>query len=211
MNAVLATVLAGLLFVAGQVPPDQPDGGKDPASRPAVEKTAENPYGLRNAGHWLLQHGPKTLLILVGLVGAQFVVRTFSQRIVKFMSRQAIRGNLKERENRVDTLVSVFRNTASVAIVLAAALMILDEFGVSITPLLGGAAVLGLAVAFGTQNLIKDFFSGFMLLLEDQYGVNDYVTIGALSGVVERITLRLTVLRDLDGRPTLFRTAPSPP
>jgi small-conductance mechanosensitive channel len=56
-----------------------------------------------------------------------------------------------------------------------------------------------LAVAFGTQNLIKDFFTGFLLLLEDQYGVNDYVTVGGISGVVQRITLRVTVLRDLDG------------
>jgi len=83
-----------------------------------------------NVVNWLYQHVPKLLLILAGLVAAQFVVRRFSQRIVKFMSRQAIRGSLKERENRVDTLVDVFRNTAAVALVLVAALMILDEVGI---------------------------------------------------------------------------------
>jgi len=206
VNAVLAPVLAGLLFVAVQpqavaadAGKDQPAAAPDAAPRTAPEKTAEDTDTLRSVGHWLIRHVPKILLILVGLVAAQFVVRTFSHRIVKFMSRQAVRGSLKDRENRVETLVSVFRNTAAVALVVVAALMILDELGVSITPLLGGAAVLGLAIAFGTQNLIKDFFAGFMLLLEDQYGVNDYVTIGGISGVVERVTLRVTVLRDLDG------------
>jgi small conductance mechanosensitive channel len=65
--------------------------------------------------------------------------------------------------------------------------------------LLGGAAVFGLAVAFGAQNLIRDYFSGFMVLLEDQYGINDYVKVGDISGQVERITLRMTALRDTDG------------
>jgi small-conductance mechanosensitive channel len=78
-------------------------------------------------------------------------------------------------------------------------LMILDEVGIPIVPLMGGAAVLGLAVAFGAQNLIKDYFSGFMVLLEDQYGINDVVQIGDVSGQVEHISLRITVLRDLEG------------
>jgi small-conductance mechanosensitive channel len=79
------------------------------------------------------------------------------------------------------------------------ALMLLDETGIAVLPLMGGAAVLGLAVAFGSQNLIRDYFSGFMLLLEDQYGLNDVVKIGAISGAVEQITLRMTVLRDIEG------------
>src|SRR5215469_12777952 len=78
-------------------------------------------------------------------------------------------------------------------------LMILDELGIPIVPLMGGAAVMGLAVAFGAQNLIKDYFSGFMVLLEDQYGINDVVRIGPISGLVEHISLRTTVLRDLEG------------
>jgi small conductance mechanosensitive channel len=64
---------------------------------------------------------------------------------------------------------------------------------------MGGAAVIGLAVAFGAQNLIRDYFTGFMMLMEDQYSVNDVVRIGSISGLVELITLRMTVLRDLEG------------
>ena len=78
--------------------------------------------------------------------------------------------------------------------------MILQEAGIPIAPLLGGAAVFGLAVAFGAQNLIRDYFYGFVILLENQYKLNDVVKIGDLSGQVEQITLRMTVLRDLEGR-----------
>jgi small conductance mechanosensitive channel len=88
---------------------------------------------------------------------------------------------------------------AGIFIVGGGVVMLLDEAGIPIIPLMGGAAVLGLAVAFGAQNLIKDYFSGFMMLMEDQYGVNDVVRIGSTSGLVEKITLRITVLRDIEG------------
>jgi small conductance mechanosensitive channel len=79
-------------------------------------------------------------------------------------------------------------------------LTLLDEIGLPVGPLMGGAAVVGLAIAFGAQNLIKDFFTGFMILLEQQYMVNDVVKIGNIAGQVERISLRMTTLRDLEGR-----------
>jgi small conductance mechanosensitive channel len=78
--------------------------------------------------------------------------------------------------------------------------MILDTIGAPITTLMGGAAVFGLAIAFGAQSLIKDYFYGFMILLEQQYTINDVIKIGDIAGQVERITLRMTVLRDLEGR-----------
>ncbi|HWL73157.1 MAG TPA: mechanosensitive ion channel family protein, partial [Burkholderiaceae bacterium] len=102
-------------------------------------------------------------------------------------------------ENRARTLSSVFHNAATTVIYLGALLIILDEVGIPISTLLGGVAVIGLAVAFGAQNLIKDYFYGFMILLENQYGVNDVVRIAGIAGLVERITLRLTVLRDGEG------------
>src|SRR5262249_48089063 len=87
----------------------------------------------------------------------------------------------------------------SVVILGGGVLMLLDEVGIPIVPLMGGAAVFGLAVAFGAQNLIKDYFTGFMVLLEDQYAVNDVVRVNGIDGKVERRTLRLTVLRDQNG------------
>src|SRR5579859_4157074 len=201
MNSVHAAVLAGMLVLAAPAladPPADQGAAKSDGAR-QVLASPENPYALGNVVRWLQHHVPKILVILVGVVLAQFLIRRSSQRIVKLMTRQPSRGGLLERENRADTLAGVFRNTAAVVIAVAGILMILDELSISIGPLLGSAAVIGLAVAFGTQNLIKDYFTGFMLLLEDQYGVNDVVRIGGLSGSVERITLRMTVLRDADG------------
>jgi small conductance mechanosensitive channel len=79
------------------------------------------------------------------------------------------------------------------------ALALLPEFGVNITVLLGGAAVFSLAIAFGAQNLVKDYFSGFMILVENQYSVGNVVQINSTQGLVEDMTLRITTLRDLEG------------
>jgi len=137
--------------------------------------------------------------ILVGLFLLLWAVRLAEGRIVRLLTGRADHGSLEDRENRAKTLVGVFHSVTTLVIYAGGALMILTEVGVNIVPLMGGAAVVGLAVAFGAQNLIRDYFYGFMILLENQYTVNDVVKIGDLSGQVERITLRLTVLRGLDG------------
>ena len=79
-------------------------------------------------------------------------------------------------------------------------LLAFQEAGVDIKTVLGGAAILGVAFAFGAQNLMRDYFTGFMIVLEDQYELNDLITIGAITGRVERLNMRTTVLRDLEGR-----------
>jgi small-conductance mechanosensitive channel len=127
------------------------------------------------------------------------LVKSGTGRIVRGMAiaRKARSG--RESEDRAETLVGVFRNTMSVVILSGGVLMLLDEVGIPIVPLMGGAAVFGLAVAFGAQNLIRDYFCGFMVLLEDQYGVNDVVRVNNIEGKVERVSLRVTVLRDAAG------------
>jgi small-conductance mechanosensitive channel len=84
-------------------------------------------------------------------------------------------------------------------VVVLAALMILSEFGVNIAPLIAGAGIIGLAVGFGGQYVIRDIITGLFIILENQYRVGDAVTISGIAGSVEDITLRVTVLRDLDG------------
>ncbi len=158
-----------------------------------------NPFTTRNIARWVADHGPKMLGILVAVLALYLLVRQFARQIVRFMVRHSSRGTDDDRENRANTLVGVFRYAASVLILGGGIVMLLDEAGVPVVPLMGGAAVLGLAVAFGAQNLIKDYFTGFMILLEDQYGVNDVVKIGSIAGLVEGITLRVTALRDLEG------------
>ena len=176
---------------------------KKQAADAAEEKIAQlqNPFRPRNIVLWLFHHGPRLVLIALGMLIFHRLSRALSRRAVQFMARgdTAKRGTRQDRENRAQTLVGVFHSALSLFVLGGGTLMILDEVGIPIVPLMGGAAVLGLAVAFGAQNLIKDYFSGFMVLLEDQYGINDVVKIGTISGMVEHISLRTTVLRDLEG------------
>jgi small conductance mechanosensitive channel len=175
---------------------------KKQAAEAAEEKIAElqNPFRPRNIVQWLLHHGPRLVLIAVGMFVFHRLSRALSRRAVQLMAQGiSKRGTHQDRENRAETLVGVFNSALSMLVLGGGSLMMLDEVGIPIVPLMGGAAVLGLAVAFGAQNLIKDYFSGFMVLLEDQYGINDVVKIGSISGLVEHISLRTTVLRDLEG------------
>ena len=158
-----------------------------------------NPFTLRNVSQWLLDHGPRVLLLVLGMFVMNYLSHFFSSRTINLVAGGTGRGSPIERENRARTLVGVFQNACTVAIFIIGTLMILEECGANITVLVGGVAALGLAVAFGAQNLIKDYFSGFVMLLENQYMLNDTIRIGEMTGQVERITLRMTVLRDGSG------------
>lgn len=166
----------------------------------AVERI-QSPFDPVNIITFAAERGPRILIVLLVMVGFSRLAGKGSQKIVQFMIRNGEPETLPEREARARTMVGVFHNAAGVAILLGGSLMILDELGVNVALLMGGAAVVGLAVAFGAQNLVRDYFSGFVILLENQYMVNDVVKFGNLNlaGLVERITLRLTVLRDIDG------------
>lgn len=167
-----------------------------------AQKTVErlqNPFAPRNVLQWVIDRGPKLAFIVAGMFGVLWLGRMVEGRIISLMTIKPGRGSFDERKNRAQTLVGAFRYAATVAVVVGGILMILQEIGVSVAPLLGGAAVVGLAVAFGAQNLIRDYFTGFLILMENQYGINDVIRIGETSGTVERITLRTTVLRDLEG------------
>ena len=172
---------------------------KEAADADEAVTQLQNPLAMRNINKWLASHGVNMVLILVGIFALHIVVRQSSRQIVQFVSRNSDRGSEEDRENRASTLVGVFRYATTLVIFGGGIVMLLDEAGVPVVPLMGGAAVMGLAVAFGAQNLIKDYFTGFMMLLEDQYSVNDVVRIGTIAGRVEKITLRVTVLRDLEG------------
>ena len=100
---------------------------------------------------------------------------------------------------RVETLARVFRYTATIVISIVAGTLILDALGISIAPVLATAGVAGLAIGFGAQSLIKDYFTGFFLLLEDQIRQGDVVEIAGKAGVVEEVTLRYVRMRDGDG------------
>jgi moderate conductance mechanosensitive channel len=105
----------------------------------------------------------------------------------------------QRRAQRARTIGSVLRSLASVVILLIGSVMVLAEFGVALGPILASAGIVGVAVGFGAQNLVRDFLSGMFMLLEDQYGVGDIVDLGEASGVVESVGLRITTVRDVNG------------
>jgi small conductance mechanosensitive channel len=109
------------------------------------------------------------------------------------------RANRERRARRLDTLVPLLRSTLQVVIVVLAALLVLGELGVNIAPLLAGAGILGLAIGFGAQTLVKDIITGVTMLLEDSASVGDVVEVSGHAGVVENMRIRVMQLRDLAG------------
>jgi small conductance mechanosensitive channel len=133
------------------------------------------------------------------LVLAFVVTRLLMRLTTLFRSRITSHLDDAERVRRIDTLVRVVRYVINVVMILVAGMLFLSELGVSIAPILGAAGVVGLAVGFGAQSLIKDYFTGFFLLAENQIRVGDVVEAGGRSGLVEELTLRFVRLRDYEG------------
>lgn len=149
---------------------------------------------------WLRQDGWKILLILGISVVIYFILRRLIpiilRRIVTFQMRNK---DKEEIEQRIHTLSTVIVGTCVVIISIVAIFTILAQLGIDITAALVGVSVVGVAVGFGAQSLIKDLISGVFILMENHYGVGDVVKIAGVIGVVEQMNLRRTVLRDLDG------------
>jgi moderate conductance mechanosensitive channel len=145
-----------------------------------------------------LDEAAKVLVILAGSVLLIRLVRGVANRLVK-MVQDADPLTSSERELRALTLAGIFKSVAQVAIVLVATLTILGTIGIHTGPLIAGAGVAGLAISFGAQNLIRDYISGFFILVENQYKVGDVIKAAGVSGQVEDMNLRMTLLRDLEG------------
>jgi moderate conductance mechanosensitive channel len=141
-----------------------------------------------------------TLLIIIGAFFARRLMMLFIERLIRRSMRSHRFKSEREEKLRADTLVEIMGAATGVGVWIVAAMLFLSEVGVQIAPLLAGAGVIGVALGFGAQSMVKDFLAGIFILSENQYRVGDVVQInGTTSGVVERFTLRQTVLRDLDG------------
>ncbi|MCP5279310.1 MAG: mechanosensitive ion channel family protein [Thiobacillus sp.] len=149
----------------------------------------------------LMQIYQTGLRIAVILVLAWVLLR-LSKRGIRllreYMSERA--GNDTEEVKRIETLGRVFRYTTSVLIILVAGMVVLSELGISIGPILATAGVVGIAVGFGAQSLIKDYFNGFFMLLENQVRQGDVIQVADKSGLVEEVTLRYIKLRNYEGQ-----------
>lgn len=109
------------------------------------------------------------------------------------------RSQEQRRQQRILTLANVGRSAAAIVIWVWAVLAVLDQIGVNVAPLVASAGVVGVALGFGAQSLVKDFLSGIFMLLENQYGVGDVIAVNDIEGTVEHVTMRITTVRDIDG------------
>jgi moderate conductance mechanosensitive channel len=137
--------------------------------------------------------------VLLVLLLAGLAWRVCVHLITAGQRRMAARAAGADEVNRVDTMTQVTRYAAAAVIVVVAGMLILDQVGISIAPFIATAGVAGIAVGFGVQSLLKDYFAGIVLLLEDQVRKGDTIEAAGKTGVVEQMTLRYVRLRDYDG------------
>ena len=195
-------------------------GNLSPSTAGSVVHRAGAAFCTRN--HWACtagQHGGHIVLIIV----LALVVRLVTHRLIDRLVARTLDGlpiplrkmpvpqraralfesespvTSERRHQRALTIASVLRSIVSFTVFTIAFIMVLDALGLNIAPILTGAGIAGVAIGFGAQNLVKDFLSGIFMILEDQYGVGDYIDAGPASGTVEAVGLRTTRLRDADG------------
>src|SRR5690606_39264442 len=151
---------------------------------------------------WLTENQATLTSIAVIFIGALIVVR-FGDTMINNMVRRALKGTKhespEEKKKREDTISQILSGALHILVWPIAAIMAISQLGVIIVPLIAGAGIIGLAVGFGAQSLVKDIISGLFIIIENQYRVGDVVQLGETAGIVERITLRVTTMRDLDG------------
>ena len=155
------------------------------------------------------------LRIALVLLAAWIITRILHRVIRRMVQRVRDQGSLSllgasarlpmsevaklRRAQRAATISSVLRNLASIVVWTFATLIVLGEIGISLGPLIAGAGIAGVALAFGTQSIVRDYLAGLFVVLEDQYGVGDQIDTGVATGTVEWVSLRMTRLRDADG------------
>ena len=154
---------------------------------------------IQNITPWLYNHGVKIIAIIFAAYLIRKFVRAFIEKIVRkivisdyFLTKEA-------EKKREDTLIRIFTTSLGILIWLLALLMILQEAGIAIMPLLAAAGIAGLAFGFGGQYLIRDLISGLFIIMENQYRIGDVVCFDGTCGLVENISMLMTTLRDLDG------------
>jgi small conductance mechanosensitive channel len=158
----------------------------------------QSPLHPENLLRWARERGPRILIVLVTLAALLTLLRLGMGRLMRLLIRRS--HDRSSAADRADTLALSFRSAMTFLIVVGGIFLLLEEAGVDATTVLGGAAILGVAVAFGAQNLTRDYFTGFLVLLENQFELGDVVTIAGITGTVESVNMRVTVLRDLEGR-----------
>ncbi len=148
---------------------------------------------------WISEKGIRAIISLVITIFLMRFASELIKTVFSLFERRAAGPKDEAARRRLQTLSAIFRGAIQTIISFIGLMFLLESLAVGIAPILASAGVLGIAVGFGAQSLIKDLFSGLLILLEDQYSVGDTVKIGDASGTVEQLTLRVTRIRGLDG------------
>jgi small conductance mechanosensitive channel len=175
-----------------------------------------NNLWLAGSANWLITKPVKILMIIV----IAFVVRLILRRLINRVTTLPKTGGklpsmlrplrerapevlgsavIERRRQRAMTIGSVLKSMATFLVYGLAFILVLGELGINLGPIIASAGIIGVAIGFGAQNLVKDFLSGIFMMVEDQYGVGDVVDVGEASGTVESVGLRITTLRDVKG------------
>jgi len=173
----------------------------------AIAAVAASRYGvditpaLEAIGGWLLEHGILILVTILLSYLSYIIIRALMPHVIGRFITVTGKGRRAKAylAQRSQSLSSVLTHTIGVFIGIVAIFMILSEVGLDITPLLAGAGVAGIAIGFAAQNSIRDLIAGFLIMVEDQYNVGDVIRVADITGLVEGLNLRRTLLRDLDG------------
>jgi small conductance mechanosensitive channel len=157
---------------------------------------------------WVITTLPSLLIIVVLAFLALKLTNIFLHRLkpimIKHMDSET-ETDTTEMEKRIDTLLNILRSLIKIIVWLMIGMLILRKIGIDIAPIIAGAGIVGLAIGFGAQELVRDFISGFFMLLENQIRVGDVAIINGIGGLVEKVGLRTIVLRDLSGVVHIFQ------
>ena len=148
-----------------------------------------------NGIDYALDKGIDIAGVLLSILAAWLIIRLIARRIEAW-GDDGHDGLYSAREQRARTAANLVRSLGRAVLTVVGILMVLDQLDFNISPLLASAGVVGLAVSFGSQSLVRDYVTGFFLQLEHQFALGDVIRIGAVEGTVETITLRLVYLRD---------------
>ncbi len=158
---------------------------------------------------WSFENIPPILLIILlaffGLLLFNKSLKTIKHTLLRKYRKEEDTSQLKEAEKRIDTLLDIIKITVKIAVWVIVALIILNKIGLNIGPLLAGVGIVGLALGFGAQELVRDVISGFFILLENHIRTGDVAIIDGTGGLVEKINLRTVTLRDLSGVVHIFQ------
>lgn len=146
-----------------------------------------------------VRHAATVALRVTVILVLAWVLQILAGRLIRLFRGYMAKRTVGDELARIETLARVFRNTAVVIILLVAGMLVLGEVGISVAPILATAGVAGIAIGFGAQSLVKNFFTGFFLLLDDQIRTGDVVEVAGKGGLVEEVTLRYVRLRDFEG------------